>query len=338
MKKYMMIAVALLSVMQIMAFAKLKKDPVYREARRNGAQAKIELHVADDDGTPVEYANVRAFLGMNFRPKGKWIEGTTDTNGVFVIEGKTCGDEIEVSVTKTGYYDSKVKYCYATMGAEHDVKDGKWQPYGALEKIKLRRILKPVALDSRGTLFDIPATNKWIAFDVIKMDWVRPHGTGEVNDLELKFEWDGLFQNISKFQNLQVRFPNCVDGAYISKNATYSNFMYSYTAQTNANYLNAFEFSMKRENGRYIANKLGDDSEMLCRLRSVTNKCGKVVSCSYARFRGLDFGGGVGKGNFYIFRDINPTSNDSNLEDEEIAKQSRHFIRHREPPGKGNLK
>ena len=302
-----------------------KKDPAFLEAIRHGAQAKIELYVADDAGTPVPDAKIKAYLGMNFRPKGTWVNGTTDNNGVFVIEGKTCGDEIEVVVTKDGYYGSHVVYCYAKMGEEHDVKDGKWQPYGAEEKIKLRRVLKPVALDSKGTLFDIPATNKWIAFDVKKMDWVRPHGTGEVNDLELKFEWDGLFQNISKFQNLQVRFPNCVDGAYISKNAAYSNFMYSYTAQTNANYLNAFEFSMKRENGRYIANKLGDDSEMLCRLRSVTNKCGKVISCSYARFRGLDFGGGVGKGNFYIFRDINPTPNDSNLEPKSPERKSPYF-------------
>ena len=247
------------------------------------------------------------------------------TNGVFVLEGKTCGDEIEVFVTKTGFYGTRLVYCYAKMGEEHDVKDGKWQPYGAHEKIVLRRMLKPVELDSKGKLFDIPTTNSWIAFDVVKMDWVHPYGNGDVNDLELKFEWDGLFQNVSRFQNLQLKFPNCVDGAYTSKNATYSNFMYSYAANTNAYYTNAFEFSMKRENGRYIANKLGDDSEMLCRLRSVTNKYGKVVSCSYARFRGLDFGGGVGKGNFYIFRDINPTPTDPNLEDAETARHPQNF-------------
>lgn len=302
-----------------------KKDPAFLEAIWHGAQAKIELHVADDDGTPVPDAKIKAYLGMNFRPKGTWVNGMTDTNGVFVIEGKTCGDEIEVFVTKDGYYDSHVVYCYARMGEEHAVKDGKWQPYGASETIELRRISKPVALDSKGNLFDIPATNRWVAFDVVKMDWVHPYGNGEVNDIELKFEWDGLFQNISKFQNLHVRFPNCVDGAYISKNAPYSNFVYSYTAQTNANYLNAFEFSMKRENGGYIANKLGDDSEMLCRLRSVTNKCGKVVSCNYARFRGLDFGGGVDKGNLYIFRDINPTPNDSNLEPKSPERKSPYF-------------
>ena len=199
MKKCIIAVVVLLSVTHAMAFPTLKKDPVYREARRNGAQAKIELHVAEDDGTPVADAKIKAYLGMNFRSKGTWVDGTTDTNGVFVLEGKTCGDEIEVFVTKDGYYKSRVEYCYAKMGEEHDVKDGKWQPYGAAEKIELRRILNPVELDSKGKSFDIPTTNSWVAFDVVKMDWVWPYGNGEVNDLVLKFEWDGLFQNMSEF-------------------------------------------------------------------------------------------------------------------------------------------
>ena len=318
------VSIAVVCVLGSHAAVAKVSDAVF-QALTKGAQTKIELHIQDDDGTPVPDAKIKAYLGMNFRPKGTWVNGITDTNGVFVLEGKTCGDEIEVFVTKTGFYGTRLVYCYAKMGEEHDVKDGKWQPYGANEKIVRRRMLKPVELDSKGKLFDIPTTNSWIAFDVVKMDWVHPYGNGDVNDLELKFEWDGLFQNVSRFQNLQLKFPNCVDGAYTSKNATYSNFMYSYAANTNAYYTNAFEFSMKRENGRYIANKLGDDSEMLCRLRSGTNKYGKVVSCSYARFRGLDFGGGVGKGNFYIFRDINPTPTDPNLEDAETARHPQNF-------------
>lgn len=300
-----------------------KVSDAFRRALVRGARAKVIVSVHDDEGAPVSDAAVTAAIARGDDEYS--IHGSTDINGKWIFDGETTGNYIQISVHKSGYYDSKIKFSYIDMGAEHEVKDGKWQPYGATEKVTLRRILKPVELDPKGKLFDIPATNSWIAFDVVKMDWVRPYGNGEVNDLELKFEWDGLFQNMSRFQNLQLRFPNCVDGAYVSKNATYSNFMYSYAVQTNANFLNAFEFSMRRENGRYIANKLGSDSEMLCRLRSVTNECGKVVSCSYARFRGIDFGGGVGKGNFYIFRDINPTPNDPNLEDAETARHPQGF-------------
>jgi len=104
-----------------------KKDPMYR----NGALTNMVLHVADDDGMPVADAHVRVFLGMNFRPKGRWIGGATDTNGVFVVEGKTCGDEIEICLAKVGYYGAKVKYSYAKMGAE--------LPEGVLRRVRRGR-------------------------------------------------------------------------------------------------------------------------------------------------------------------------------------------------------
>ena len=83
----------------------IKKDPSYRDARRNGAMAKMELKIANDDGFPIPYADVDVFMGMNFRPKGYSITGRTDTNGVFILKGKTCGDEIVVNVAKAGFYE-----------------------------------------------------------------------------------------------------------------------------------------------------------------------------------------------------------------------------------------
>ena len=292
-----------------------RKDPAYRKARQDGALTKIALQVLDDEGVAVTNAEVKAFLGMNFRTRGRWIEGVTDTNGVYYVAGKTCGDEIVVIVTKEGYYRSSVTYRYATMGHERNVIDGKWQPYGAEERIVMRRILYPQPLLSDGGLFDIPCTNEWISFDIVKMDWVHPYGSGSVADFDLLFEWDGLFQNKSRFQSLQMRFPNCVDGAYVLQKHPYSDFQYAYCAQTNADYRNQFVFSMERSGGKYSESKLNPDSEMLCRLRSVTNELGELTSCNYGRFRSLDFGGGnAGKGCFYIYRDINPVPNDVTLE------------------------
>ena len=64
----------------------LKKDPSYREARRNGAMAKMELRITNDDGVPIPYADVDVFMGMNFRSKGYSITGRTDTNGFFIVK------------------------------------------------------------------------------------------------------------------------------------------------------------------------------------------------------------------------------------------------------------
>ena len=101
MKKYIMAVLISLSALPVVALVTLKKDPVYRDARRNGAQTKIELHIQDDDGTPVPDAKIKAYLGMNFRPLGTWINGTTDTNGVFVLEGRPAATRLRFSSQKT---------------------------------------------------------------------------------------------------------------------------------------------------------------------------------------------------------------------------------------------
>ena len=50
----------------------------FNRAVLKGADAAITLSVVNDDGVAVSNANVRVFMGMNFKPKGYWIEGLTD--------------------------------------------------------------------------------------------------------------------------------------------------------------------------------------------------------------------------------------------------------------------
>ena len=75
-----------------------KKDPEFTRALRNGAKAKMELHIVDDDGNPVPNANVDVQMGMI--EKSYHIKGQTDTNGVFVAKGKTKGNSIDIYVEK----------------------------------------------------------------------------------------------------------------------------------------------------------------------------------------------------------------------------------------------
>ena len=67
--------VFLLACLIVMQSYGLKKDPSYKDARRRGAMAKIELRIVNDDGAPVPHADIDVFMGMNFRPKGYWIKG-----------------------------------------------------------------------------------------------------------------------------------------------------------------------------------------------------------------------------------------------------------------------
>jgi hypothetical protein len=150
----------LVGVLISISVAALKKEPAYRMARRNGAEAELKIYVVNDEGGVVSNATIKVFMGMNFRPKGYWINGVTDANGHFLIQGKTCGDEIEVFVSKNGYYDSYEKLCFVKIGKEHDVNDGKWQPYGS----KYNMIIETHGLQHYECVFD-GTSNKVRSFE-----------------------------------------------------------------------------------------------------------------------------------------------------------------------------
>jgi hypothetical protein len=69
-----------------------KTDPEWSRAVRKGAMAKLELHVVEEDGKPVANANIKVIMGMI--ATAYTIYGQTDTNRVFIIKGKTKGNEI----------------------------------------------------------------------------------------------------------------------------------------------------------------------------------------------------------------------------------------------------
>ena len=330
MKKSIVALVISLSALQAVAFATLKNDPVYREARLSGAQAKIELCIADDDGTPVPDAKIKAYLGMNFRPLGTWINGTTDTNGVFVLEGKTCGDEIEVFVAKDGYYGSHVIYRYAKMGEERDVKDGKWQPYGAAEKIGLRKIKNPIRLvsnvESMAYDFSITVTNVAVGFDMMKNDWVAPYGAGDTSDFYLEFRSDGLPPNASRFAQLIMTYSEPFGAVYEVPVATQSDFKGCYTVDGDKFGTRPFLFENRMtESGRQI-DRLGENRLFVVRSRCKVDEHGRLVSANYATLDYLSFSTSFkGPGGCRLCYHFNPTPNDSNLEPKSPERKSPYF-------------
>ena len=288
MKKYCAAVLISLSALQVAALVTLKKDPAYRDARRNGAQTKIELHIADDDGTPVPDAKIKAYLGMNFRPLGTWIDGTTDTNGVFVLEGKTCGDEIEVFVAKDGYYGSHVIYRYAKMGEERDVKDGKWQPYGAAEKIPLREIVNPCHLANIEKWVDVPCTNTWIGFDMELGDFVAPLGMGKVPDFEVFVEWDGRSADSCSMCKAEIRFSAKGSGGYFSDKIAESAYKFSYRADTNALLLASFA-TINRDGDFFETHApFPEDRYFVTKTRCVVKEKEETVVAHYGYIRRLD--------------------------------------------------
>lgn len=316
MKKSIVALVISLSALQAVAFATLKNDPVYREARLSGAQAKIELCIADDDGTPVPDAKIKAYLGMNFRPRGTWVNGVTDTNGVFVLEGKTCGDEIEVFVTKDGYYDSRVVYCYAKMGEEHDVKDGKWQPYGEKRRIRLRIVKNPKLGATDARFADTKRLNEWIGYDLEKHDFIAPFGCGKDVDFMVSIDWDGKWLPTYSGMGVRVRFVDEYSGYYVCNVCEESEFKGPYNSDPDAIYKKEARFYEEIQDGGKRSQHLFDRSKCwVVRSRCKVDSNGHLIKANYSIVHYVGFCGDVdGTGGFRAISAFNPTPNDTNLE------------------------
>ena len=338
MRKSTIIVLSIMVLLPCAVFARKLKSEV-REAIENGAEAKIVLRVHDDMGETVANASVRVAMDM---PTGEHsIYGKTDTNGVCTIIGKTNGFYLDFLIGKDGYYGSRKKIIFVQMGEEHDVKNGKWQPYGAVEAIELRKIRNPanLAVAHVREFNNTKEINSWIGFDLEKRDFVQPYGTGEIVDFEVYFDWDkGCFADY-KGMAKKIRFTDKFSGYYQCAANTVSEFKGPYSALPDAEYLQDADFYERviidpnAYGRRYERKFFGENNCWVVRSRCKVDAEGKLVSAHYSVINNIEFG--YGKGGvacICVTGAFNPTPNDTNLEDIETAKRSRHFIRQCEPP------
>ena len=294
-----------------------QQNTEYRNARRNGALARIAVHVIDDNGMIVSNSNVRVFFGMNFRPKGKYISGKSDENGLFVAEGLTCGDEIAIDVTQSGFYPSSMEFCFARMGAEHEVRDGKWQPFGTTETIELRPIRKPMDSAYQGNFVHTTNLNEWVGFDLQFMDFVSPYGRGIVADFDVRINWNGEAARGYGGMGVSVRFTAPGAGFVVAPIHAASSFKGPYHAKLSDKY--------DQTTAEFYEKVLEDHScktclwnEKLCwivRSRCLMNDSGEVVNANYSVIHSIQFSGSrKGHGGVRVIGLFNPTPNDTNLE------------------------
>lgn len=311
-KHIVMIAFATLS----MPSYGLKKDPAYLDARRNGAETKIVLKVVDDMGAVVSNATVNIFFGMNFRPKGHAISGETDETGIFTAVGKTCGDEIEICIDKSGYYPSRRRLCYAAMGKERLAEGGRWLPYGDMQQIVLRKRRNPTTAKRFWEFRYTKEVNSWIGFDLEKNDFVRPYGTGAIQDFEVFIDWDGEWLPKYKGMAVAIRFVEPFSGYCEIPANVESSFIGPYKAGPTANYAQNARFSEQvRSDGEISESHFNKANCWVVRSRCKVDEKGELISANYTVIHDITFAckkGGIA--GFSITGFFNPTPNDTNLE------------------------
>ena len=308
---------ALLLLLLVLPCALLARrlKPEIEHAMAYGADAKICLKVCDDTGTPVTNASVCAVFDM--LPKPHSVYGKTDTNGVCVVKGKTNGNKVRFLVSKEDYYGSQKEFSYVPMHAEHDVKDGKWQPYGEEVSILLRPVKHPSKMHYvpvREYKFT-DAICKWIGYDLEKNDFVKPYGTGTVSDFEVYLDWDRVYSIMDCRQiGFKVRFVEPWSGYCLEPIEGISEFSTPYNARSDAEFMQDAEFYDRRD-GLRIRQTFDISRCWVIRSRCKTDEDGHLVAANYsvARFLGVS-GNQELKVGFSFVGAFNPTPNDTNLE------------------------
>ena len=310
----------------------IRKSSEYRNARHNGAMSEIHLRVVDDMGEFVTNASVRAVMHL-FASEYSMF-GTTDTNGVYVAKGKTDGNYIEFFVGKDGYYGSKAKVVYASMTEPHEVKDGKWQPYGEELTLVLKPIKNPIKLKSvpvKEFLFT-SAVCEWVGYDIEKNDFIKPNGSGEIADFEVYLDWDKIYSiNDSKQIGFKIRFIEEGAGFYVQPLDQMSKLPTPYFAETNRVFVKKAQF-YGRHNGKRLKQRFDESQCWIIRSRCKFDDNGKLKVAHYSvvRFLGVSASPELKVG-FCFLGAFNPMPNDTNLEDIEAVEKTRQFIRYCEP-------
>ena len=289
---------------------------------RDGASTRVGLTVVDVQGEPVSGAKVMFRVFTTFDHCNK-IMRDTDSNGYCEIAGKTRG-EITVVVTKDGYYTSYGDLSYRDLSWEDAVAEQKWTRGVVKNRVVMKAVGNPRRHLSGGMTFRRPPiTNELLPFDAFVFDWCSPYGKGRVGDF--KIGCYGLTNAAETVEwGLVIRADNCVDGFCAKTVDEWSKFRYALNADESAGYKKEIRHGLTLDDAGNMGRTNGKAKNLyyVFRIRSETNHVGKIIRSHYGIIdEGVGFQEGLSLG-----VQVNPTSNDTSLEDDWAYK---HMIKGR---------
>lgn len=287
--------------------------------------ARFTVKVVTDGGDPVENAVVAASTFDHWVPGegfGKDVNITTpaptDKDGLATIEMQSMDGRFGVGVREQeGFYRDRGIWDYRLK----EVKDGKWQPWNPPIEIVFKPILNPIPMFARKlgeapATVDIPVVGEPVGFDLMKGDWVAPHGAGVTADLVFTLTEEVPFQSVDKpfAATLEVSFSNPLDGiqsvlAPLNEGSELRLPRYAPG--------DGYEEKLIKRIGRPAEDKpinagTREDQNYFFRVRTIVDENGKIKSAQYGKIIGdLRFWGNRRIRFAYC---LNPTSLDRNME------------------------
>ena len=285
-----------------------------------GARAKEILRVVDQDGLPVMNARIYgSFWPGDNGKKYILVDGLTNADGEYIAEGMSKW-KLTYQVMKTGHYNSSGMIDYLAITNLPVIKNGKWQPYGTVRAVPLRKIknlgkLQVFPDSKRMCRWKIPVKDKWIGFDLEVFDWVEPVGTGKNGDMLIRFRSEMKNQYFDFRFDMDISFTNNpYAGVYERKKEKFSMFEWEYHANTNNVFKDSLSFwCEKRPGKRGVTKCLPEDSYLVFRTRTKVDEYGRLKEAHY----GVISGEWISGSETMRISDacFNPVPNDTNIED-----------------------
>ena len=281
-----------------------------------GAEGKITFRVVDSAGSPVEGAAVKTVFIKSQKQDYTICEGLTDTNGLFVSEGKSYCD-MNYRMSKDGYYQTDGRHFFYSDTPDC-VENGRWQPWNPTNTVVLKEKRNPISMYAKKVKAEFPVQGKPIGFDFEVGDWVKPYGSGDVADICFSYEAE-VVDNFTGTYNFGIICTNRMDGLFRAKKDLYSELLSIQMAPENG-YVQRIDCCYDRAYDKvFKEERVGKDEYLIFRSRTELDEEGNIKTCRYGKIYGRIGFGKTGKikenrGIVLFTYYLNPTDNDRNLE------------------------
>lgn len=293
---------------------------------KHHAPIKLTLKVVDENGAPVVGADCDVGLGSRLHMDGRnSFKGKSDQQGMFEVEGRCRGD-LWIEVTKPGYYPSAPSFPFSPKeNLDFDlVKKRGFLPWNPVIVTTLKKVGKPIpmivrwARDMAKVDFPDDTKGQQLRWDILKADWLPPHGKGEHGDLIMSYNEDKGGVNIGNdgpqfyWHELYLKFATEHDGFFAIEELHGADSMLKFPRLAPEEGYTVKEMTIKTEFIEPRISYSGNKSKYgyLLRFRTEVDDDGKIVRALYGKVVEPIRPGRTFNLNSYI----NPEWNDRNLE------------------------
>lgn len=244
---------------------------------------KLTVAVVGEDGIPVEGARIGiGFDDARKQSKENSVVCLTDGEGICTASETTTSGYVGFTVTKAGYYETAESYLFKERNLL------RWEPWNPVVKAVLRKIENPVpmyARDTRVSVLEIPVIGQSVGFDLIKFDWVAPHGLGTQADFIFHLERLPEVSRNNYEATLSITFQNKNDGIQMHREILENGSQYKLprtAPEDGYSQKLVLQESFKLGVVKRNFNFLDDDINYIFRIRSI-EKDGKLERAMYGK-------------------------------------------------------